>query len=108
MVLIGGYKDMDAAHRAMKEIKKLPPPSSEKLMAVLAQAGPPKRVGDEQKSLLEALMYSVKTKWHRSYVSGSWLIYNGKRYCKVNQIFQHPNMTSLRMPWHDTSPMTLI
>lgn len=53
MVLIGGYKDMDAAHRALMEIKKLPPPSKEKLMAVLAQAGPPRKVGDEQKSLLE-------------------------------------------------------
>jgi hypothetical protein len=52
-VLVGGYKDMDAAHRALKDIKKLPPPSSEKLMAVLAQAGPPQKVGDEEKSLLE-------------------------------------------------------
>src|SRR5947207_2301619 len=40
MVLISGYKDMDAAHRDMKEIKKLQPPSSEKLMADLAQARP--------------------------------------------------------------------
>src|SRR5437870_5342094 len=46
MVLIGGYKDIDTAHRALKEIKKLPPPSSEKLMAVWAQAGPPKK-GEE-------------------------------------------------------------
>jgi hypothetical protein len=52
-VLIGGYKDMDTAHRALLEIKKLPPPSSEKLMPVLAQAGRPQKVGDEQKSLLE-------------------------------------------------------
>jgi hypothetical protein len=52
-VLIGGYKDMDTAHRALVEIKKLPPPSSQKLMPVLAQAGPPQKVGDEQKSLLE-------------------------------------------------------
>jgi hypothetical protein len=52
-VLVGGYKDMDAAHRALREIKKLPPPSSEKLMAVLAQAGPPQKIGDEEKSLLE-------------------------------------------------------
>jgi hypothetical protein len=52
-VLVGGYKDIDAAHRALIEIKKLPAPSSEKLMAVLAQAGPPQKVGDEEKSLLE-------------------------------------------------------
>ncbi|HLJ93270.1 MAG TPA: hypothetical protein VKU02_08780 [Gemmataceae bacterium] len=50
-VLIGGYKDLDAAHRALKDVKKLPAPSSEKLMAVLAQAGPPKQ--GEDKSLLE-------------------------------------------------------
>ena len=52
-VLVGGYKDMDAAHRALKDVKKLPAPSSEKLMAVLAQAGPPQKVGNEEKSLLE-------------------------------------------------------
>jgi hypothetical protein len=52
-VLIGGYKDIDTAHRALKAIKKLPPPSSEKLMAVLAQAGLPQKVGGEEKSLLE-------------------------------------------------------
>jgi hypothetical protein len=52
-VLIGGYKDMDTAHRVLLEIKKLPPPSSDKLMPVLAQAGPSQKVGDEQKSLLE-------------------------------------------------------
>lgn len=52
-VLIGGYKDIDTAHRALLGVKKLPPPSSDKLMPILAQAGPPQRVGDEQKSLLE-------------------------------------------------------
>jgi hypothetical protein len=52
MVLIGGYKDMDAASRALKEVKKLPPPD-EKLMNVLAKAGPSKKVGDEQQTLLE-------------------------------------------------------
>jgi hypothetical protein len=52
-VLVGGYKDMDMAHHALLAIKKLPPPSSEKLMAVLARAGPPQKVGDEEKSLLE-------------------------------------------------------
>src|SRR5437870_5831742 len=49
-VVIGGYKDMETANRALKEVKKLPRPSDEKLMPVLAQA---KQVGDEQKALLE-------------------------------------------------------
>jgi hypothetical protein len=53
MVLIGGYKDIDAAHRALKDIKKLPPPSSEKLMAVLAQARPTQTAGADHQSLLE-------------------------------------------------------
>jgi hypothetical protein len=53
MVLIGGYKDIDAAHRALIEIKKLPQPSDEKLMAVLAQARPTQKVGDDHQSLLE-------------------------------------------------------
>jgi hypothetical protein len=52
-VLIGGYKDMDTAARALKEVKKLPPPSSEKLMPVLAVAKPVQDSGGEQKSLLE-------------------------------------------------------
>jgi hypothetical protein len=52
-VLIGGYKDIDTAHRALLEVKKLPPPSSERLMPLLTRAGPPQKVGDEQKSLLE-------------------------------------------------------
>jgi hypothetical protein len=52
-VLIGGYKDIDAAHRDLLRIKKFPPPSSEKLMAVLAQTRPAGKVGGEEKSLLE-------------------------------------------------------
>jgi hypothetical protein len=51
-VLIGGYRDMDTASRALKEVKKLPPPSSEKLMPVLAVAKPVQN-GEEQKGLLE-------------------------------------------------------
>jgi hypothetical protein len=52
-VLIGGYKNMDTASRVLKEVKKLPPPSSERLMPVLAVAKPLQNPGEEQKSLLE-------------------------------------------------------
>ncbi len=53
MVVIGGYKDIDAAHRALVDVKKLPAPSSEKLMAVLAQARPSQKVGEDHQALLE-------------------------------------------------------
>lgn len=52
-VLVGGYKDMDTAARALKEIKKLPPPSDEKLMAVLTQVRPAPKAGEEDRGLLE-------------------------------------------------------
>jgi hypothetical protein len=39
-VLIGGYKDMDAASKALEKVKKLPPPSSERLMPWLTEVRP--------------------------------------------------------------------
>jgi hypothetical protein len=52
-VLIGGYKDMDTASRALKEVKKLPPPSSEKLMPILTVAKPVQDGNAEHKGVLE-------------------------------------------------------
>jgi hypothetical protein len=47
-VLIGGYKDMETARRALKDIKKLQP-SSEKLMHPWAEVFIPKKEGEEGK-----------------------------------------------------------
>jgi hypothetical protein len=52
-VLVGGYKDMDAANRALKDVKKLPPPSSQKLMPVLAQARPVDQANKDTNMVLE-------------------------------------------------------
>src|SRR5262249_4610390 len=55
-VLIGGYKDIDSAHRVLMQVKKLPAPSDQKLMAVLTQARPAPGVGDEDRGLLEGTL----------------------------------------------------
>jgi hypothetical protein len=47
-VLIGGYPDMDAAHRALKQVKKLPPPSSERLCPILSEVDKPNAQGMSQ------------------------------------------------------------
>jgi hypothetical protein len=52
-VLIGGYKDIDSAQRALKDVKKLPPPSSKKLMPVLTQARPLENPSGENNMVLE-------------------------------------------------------
>jgi hypothetical protein len=38
-VLIGGYRSMDDAHYALKQVRNLPPPTSEKLMPILIEGG---------------------------------------------------------------------
>src|SRR5262249_37115649 len=52
-VLVGGYKDQDAAARALKDFKKPPPPSNERLCPILTQIGPAEKSGDGQKALLQ-------------------------------------------------------
>jgi hypothetical protein len=52
-VLIGGYKDIEAANKALKSIKKLPPPSSEKYMPFLTQVVPDKGPDGEQRGRVE-------------------------------------------------------
>jgi hypothetical protein len=51
-VLIGGYKDMDTAHRALKSVKKLQPPSSERLMPILTEVGPDRSSQDKEKAVV--------------------------------------------------------
>jgi hypothetical protein len=52
-VLIGGYKDMDSAHRALKDIKKLSPPSSPRLMPILTEVGPDESSGAKDKAVVK-------------------------------------------------------
>ena len=48
-VLIGGYKDFDAATRALKDIKKLQPPANEKLMNVVFEVVPVDKTGKDDR-----------------------------------------------------------
>jgi hypothetical protein len=52
-VLIGGYKDMDAARKALEKIKKLPPPS-EKLMHWGTEVRPLENAGPERQAEIRA------------------------------------------------------
>jgi hypothetical protein len=52
-VLIGGYKDMDAAHEALKVVKKLAPPSAERLMPVLTEVGPQEQSSDGTNAIVK-------------------------------------------------------
>jgi hypothetical protein len=45
-VLIGGYKDMDEAHAAQKDIKRLPPDFPEQLMPIIVRVTPTDKVVD--------------------------------------------------------------
>jgi hypothetical protein len=45
-VLIGGYPDMESAHRMLKQVKKFPPPSNERLCPVLSEVGPANNDGN--------------------------------------------------------------
>ncbi len=38
-VLIGGYPTVDAAHAALRQVKKLPPPSADRLCPILSEVG---------------------------------------------------------------------
>jgi hypothetical protein len=45
-VLIGGYPDMDSAHRMLKQVKKFPPPSNERLCPIFSEVGPANEDGN--------------------------------------------------------------
>jgi hypothetical protein len=52
-VLVGGYRDQDSAYAALKDFKKLPPPSNERLCPILTQIGPAEKSGTEQKAMVQ-------------------------------------------------------
>src|SRR5581483_315356 len=52
-VLIGGYKDMDAASRALKSVKKLQPPHNERLMPILTEVGPDQASPDKERAIVK-------------------------------------------------------
>ncbi len=52
-VLIGGYEDIDAAKRALKVVKELPPPSSERLKPFVIRERPDEQPGGEAQSQVE-------------------------------------------------------
>jgi len=49
-VLVGGYRDQEAAYQALKDFKKLPSPSSERLCPIITQVGVPETPDADQKS----------------------------------------------------------
>ncbi len=52
-VLIGGYKDMDAASKALKSVKKLQPPSNTRLMPILTEVGPDQSSKEEGRAVVK-------------------------------------------------------
>ncbi len=51
-VLIGGYKDMETASQALKMIKRLQPPSNERLMPILTEVGPDESSKEKDKAIV--------------------------------------------------------
>jgi hypothetical protein len=52
-VLVGGYANVDEATKALKMVKKLDPPSNEKLMPILTEVRPAEDSPDGQKGLIQ-------------------------------------------------------
>src|SRR5262249_9842419 len=52
-VLIGGYKDMDSARRALDKVKKLPPPTAERLCRLYTRLQPVDSPDGEKRDQIE-------------------------------------------------------
>jgi len=52
-VLVGGYKDIDSAHKALIEFKKLPPPSDERLFDFMTRVRPDPSQKDPDRGIIE-------------------------------------------------------
>jgi hypothetical protein len=52
-VLVGGYKDIDSAHNALIEFKKLPPPSDKRLVEYITRVRPAPTEKDPERAAIE-------------------------------------------------------